>query len=470
MTQQCLILERASNIQRATYSPEDNKLRIYLENFDIRLDPEVYAPMKSARFISAPMQELFVAHWSLEAEDCCMELAGSIEADDRTLVDRAIVKAERLEERAEKRVNEAVGYAAAAGALASRLSSGQPILAGHSSEQKARKQEKQLERSRDLADWALGAANYWLSKATGCERFANRKNNPSVVVNRIITLLADLRSLQREINHGYEVVHYWEKVAKIQDPKVQCEFARKAIGKSLKSGPVTPDGLDDDFADGNITVKQAIELSIDWGESITGCKRTARKIAHLLNRLTYERFMLGEVQPFQGRLTASILQAFAREQGAQQPEATRIDGAWELTSRVPLPLHVSPDGTRFLVMEDEAWIEAMVSAGYTVPVAKPKAPPIINFEADSVEVRLHGQIQMLRQISITKEEYGEVYKDQRGVKVSSCGQFRHKICKDPAFDGPYWGAEWVSVFLTDSKKHKVPESNSFIAKKRSEAA
>ena len=42
----------------ATYSPEDNKLRLYSAT---RLDKETYARVRAAGFIYAPKQELFVA-------------------------------------------------------------------------------------------------------------------------------------------------------------------------------------------------------------------------------------------------------------------------------------------------------------------------------------------------------------------------------------------------------------------------
>jgi len=46
----------------ATYSPEDNKLRLYSST---RLDRELYARVRSAGFIYAPKQELFVAPMGL---------------------------------------------------------------------------------------------------------------------------------------------------------------------------------------------------------------------------------------------------------------------------------------------------------------------------------------------------------------------------------------------------------------------
>ena len=71
----------------ATYSPEDNKLRLYAS---ARLDAETYARVKAAGFSWAPKQDLFVAPmWTPEREDLLEELAGEIEDEDKSLVDRA---------------------------------------------------------------------------------------------------------------------------------------------------------------------------------------------------------------------------------------------------------------------------------------------------------------------------------------------------------------------------------------------
>ena len=58
----------------ATYSPEDNKLRLYSVS---RLAPELYARVKEAGFKFAPRQELFVAPmWTPGREDLLLELCG----------------------------------------------------------------------------------------------------------------------------------------------------------------------------------------------------------------------------------------------------------------------------------------------------------------------------------------------------------------------------------------------------------
>lgn len=71
----------------ATYSPEDNKLRLYP---DARLSKEDYARFKAAGFKWAPKQELFVAPmWTPERADLLEETCGEIGDEDKSLVERS---------------------------------------------------------------------------------------------------------------------------------------------------------------------------------------------------------------------------------------------------------------------------------------------------------------------------------------------------------------------------------------------
>jgi hypothetical protein len=78
----------------ATYSPEDNKLRLYSTT---RLDSETYQRVKAAGFKWAPKQDLFVAPaWTPERADLLVELCGDIGDEDTSLVDRAEERADRF--------------------------------------------------------------------------------------------------------------------------------------------------------------------------------------------------------------------------------------------------------------------------------------------------------------------------------------------------------------------------------------
>lgn len=87
----------------ATYSPEDNKLRLYAST---RLDSEIYAQVKAAGFSWAPRQQLFVAPmWTPQREDVLIKLCGEIGDEDKSLVQRAEERAERFDSFSENRAS-----------------------------------------------------------------------------------------------------------------------------------------------------------------------------------------------------------------------------------------------------------------------------------------------------------------------------------------------------------------------------
>lgn len=103
----------------ATYSAEDNKLRLYASG---RLDAETFEKVKAAGFKWAPVQKLFVAPaWSPAREDLCLALAGDIEPEGVTMAERAAMKAERLDALAEKRRRDANAFARAAESYSQRF-------------------------------------------------------------------------------------------------------------------------------------------------------------------------------------------------------------------------------------------------------------------------------------------------------------------------------------------------------------
>src|SRR5882757_1787919 len=126
----------------ATYSPDDNKLRIYGPQFD----EETYAPIKALGFKWAPKQELWVAPmWTPSREDIAIELAGELDDEDKTLVDRAEERSERFEQYSDNRMADAERARKTVAAIADNIPFGQPILVGHHSEKHARRNAKKIE-------------------------------------------------------------------------------------------------------------------------------------------------------------------------------------------------------------------------------------------------------------------------------------------------------------------------------------
>ncbi len=156
----------------ATYSPDDNKLRLYASS---RLDAATYASVKAAGFRWAPKQDLFFATWSPTGADMLIELAGEIDDEDTTLAERAEVRADRFETYSENRAAGAEAASKAVAAIADGIPMGQPILVGHHSEKRARKDAERITSGMRRAVKLWDEASYWADRATGALRNAKYK-------------------------------------------------------------------------------------------------------------------------------------------------------------------------------------------------------------------------------------------------------------------------------------------------------
>lgn len=446
----------SEDIGSATYSPEDNKLRLYPL---ARLDDETYQRVKAAGFKWAPKQELFVAPmWTPAREDLCLDLAGEIDLEETTLAERAEAKAARLDELSRKRLADSNAFHRAAHQIGERFAYGQPILVGHHSEKRARRDQEKMQRAADNALRAYRLADYWSYRASGVENHAAWKGSASVRANRIKTLLADLRKEQRALNFSAKAVRLWEEIDACEDPVNREKLAKRYAGAyDPHAGSFAPGDTWRELEDGKITVDEAIARGIDLHSDPERAAHRQRWISHILGRLGFERSELGEVERFEGELTAVILQGFARTHGAEKPKAKLIEGdCWEVSSPVPLPRHLAEGET--LELNANGWRDLMQSAGYEVPVmqtkAAPKKPPILNFRAPggiAFRCRWSRDLRSLRQVEMTKAEYSAIYSERRGVEMAHGGAFRFKIALLSLGDR-------VAVFLTDSKEHPRPDS------------
>jgi len=344
----------------ATYSAEDNKIRIYASS---RLDTETYARVKEAGFKWAPKQDLFVApKWTPQREDVALELAGAIEPEEMTLAERAAMKAERFEDLAHKRHAEANAFSRRADELSQAFYMGQPILVGHHSERGARKTQERMHSVSTAAVKAGKAATYWLGRAGSAEHFASRKSDPRTRANRIKTLLADLRDFQRGINAAHAALAIWEEIT-------TDEQIRHALGNMESRKLWANYDLYHKVDRGEVTPADARGLCIEGATLAVNGPNRRRWIEHILHRLAFERSMLGDVPRYEGALTPVIIQAFAREHGAESPRSTATDaGQFRLESPVPLPAHIASDTS--LELSEDAWRDLMQGCGYTVPEKK----------------------------------------------------------------------------------------------------
>lgn len=270
-----------------SYSPEDNKLRIYSSG---RLDAETYARVKAAGFAWAPRQELFVAPtWTPAREDLLLELAGDIGDEDTSLAERAEARADRFDVYADHRERDAASAESAAAAIADGIPLGQPILIGHHSQRRAERDAEKIQSAtrRAVKNWETAA--YWLRRAEGAIANAKYKERPEVRIRRIKGIEADKRRQERFIAEAEKFTALWTKTEEITLERAVAianydhisihevgETSWTSLWSLLDKGKIAPDE-----ARGRALKAHAATIT-----------HARRWIIHFDNRLAYERAML----------------------------------------------------------------------------------------------------------------------------------------------------------------------------------
>lgn len=283
----------------ATYSPEDNKLRLYSMS---RLDNATYKRVSAAGFKYAPKQGFFVAPmWTTAREDLLIELCGEIGDEDSSLVDRAKDRAERFSSYRENRANDAESARNAVSAIASGIPFGQPILIGHHSEKRARKDAERIENGMRRAVQMWETADYWKRRAAGALRHAKYKQLPDVRHRRIKTLEAEKRKHERFVAECNKWLTAWSKEGLSHDEAIdianycRLDLPRKEGDKPDFTGSQSACGaLTNSYP--NLYAPRTLAEVVEHAKA--AYPRTiahyGRWIAHYEHRISYERAMLEE--------------------------------------------------------------------------------------------------------------------------------------------------------------------------------
>ncbi|VVN27836.1 hypothetical protein PS623_04627 [Pseudomonas fluorescens] len=266
----------------ATYSPDDNKLRIYASD---RLDAHVYSRLKAAGFRHAPKQELFVAPmWTPEREDLALELCGAIGDEETSLLDRANERAERFTSSGNNRLVDSATARNKAVSISNTIPFGQPILVGHHSEGRARKDAGRIDAHMRRSIQLWDDADYWKRRAAAAVQHAEYRERSDVRARRINRLATALRKHEKEAAAAKVMLSKW------QSSNVNYDHA---IFLASLDHIYIPDGtftsLWSALNDKTITQSDAVTLATDfYNES---AHRNDRWIGHFQLRLMYERAM-----------------------------------------------------------------------------------------------------------------------------------------------------------------------------------
>lgn len=203
----------------ATYSPEDNKLRLYCG----RVSREEYLRLKNEGWRTLHKQREagggdFVATWSPQRRLTALEYGGGeILDEDMSPAERAADRAERFAGYRDKRTQEATGHADRYDA--------QPIAHGYQSQARAERAAARHDRIADKAVDAWEKAEYWQRRTAGVISHALYVSSPSVRMGRIKTLEAELRKVRADLEKYARLYQSFERIAVIASPEEQTKAA-----------------------------------------------------------------------------------------------------------------------------------------------------------------------------------------------------------------------------------------------------
>ena len=415
----------------ATYSPEDNKLRLYSSS---RLDADLYSRVKEAGFKWAPRQGLFVAPmWTPRREDLLIELCGEVGDEDTSLVERAEERADRFGDYSDKRASEAHAAREAVQAIAGRIPDGQPILVGHHSESRARRDAARIENGMRRAVNLWETSEYWTTRAQGALRHAKYKELPGVRHRRIKGLEADRRKYQREIDSAEALSKLWK------EETLTLEKAKGIAGydhlRFREEGNAFGTSLYEMLSRDNVDIEQIRDRALRAHAQTAAWY--GRWTAHLDNRLAYERAMLGET----GGLVSD---RFAIVVGGQ----VLIGGEWYAVHRVnksngrinsvttPAPKSMHWRTTLVTSIESVQDYRAPESAS-AVAAAKPQ---LANYPGEGF-------------LEMTRAEWGERDTNYKGTRTVAANESHgpYKYRHAHAGRGVY-----KQVYITDAKRVDPP--------------
>ena len=445
----------------ATYSPEDNKLRM---SPGCRLDKDEYASMKAAGFAWAPKQEIFVSGmWTPEREDLLESFCGEIGDEDKSLAARAEDRAERFEGYGANRATDAARARDHAESIAGGIPFGQPILIGHHSERHARRDAEKIENGMRRAVRMWETSKYWESRAAGALQAAKYKELPAVRHRRIKGIESDKRKAEKTVAEMSARFAAWCKIAAIEDAEQQKKAALALANVCGSFSMPRKEGDRDGFTcdvhealTGGYPSLYAPRTLAEVLEQTTGPRypRTIahyeRWVRHYENRLAYERAMLAEGGGLVGQ-----------NHDIQLGGRVLVYGEWLPVTKI----NRDCEGRISSVTAAKQFYKLESIKGYQEPkpedVATVKAanklPPLCNYAGEGFA-------------RITQERWDKIHKDYKGAReygegvegrfIESRGNSteygRHRIRHA---HGRLVGSEsfnYTPVFITDAKVTTPP--------------
>lgn len=430
----------------ATYSPEDNKLRLHTMH---RLDQATYATVSAAGFRFAPKQDFFVAPaWTPEREDVLLALCGEIEDEQSTVAGRAATRSDRFEGYSDRRLVEAEAAHARVDSITAHIPFGQPILVGHHSERRARKDAERIENGMRKAIKLAETSRYWDNRARGAARYAAIKADPGVRERRIKRLEAEARKFTTDSKADEALLELWKSELTMDRALALANYSRiyrsfplaeypRALPASQYEGQM---GLWSALSEGVVSIEQAALLAQEALQERLA--RARRWLHHTEGRLAYERAQLEE----QGGATAARFefvrggQVLARDEWLTILRINKGAGGAIVSLTTSAPRFMGTAAQFRVPVEKVKDYRPPVHGGATDAAS---LPPIVNYPAPGFR-------------EITAAQWSAINRDYKGVRsepaAADHGAYRYR--RAMFFESG--GSVLAHVYITDKKRVDIP--------------
>lgn len=342
----------------ATYSPEDDKIRLYFDG--VRIPRDEWDRLKSAGFSWTMKQASdMVAHWSPNREDLALEYADTIEDEDQPVAERAVERAERFTGYLDKREGEAQEAADA--------HANGPAVHAHQSERRAEINARRHDRQAGEAVSQWAKAEYWQRRTAGVIAHAMHQERADVRHRRIKGLESELRIAEadiipRKIVEGVDEVRRYcgeEYVAKGHDCVGIFGLGRAAHPRSFcKATGVVP-------SERYTRIMEHLRLRIDYEKQMLAAQGgTMADVVEMEPGGFYGNMQIQKVTKDRAGLVSKVyfIGPHPYKEGVQSLHAISAE-------------RMKPDSYRAPTdAEREAWKASQKAA----KASKPKAPPLIN--------------------------------------------------------------------------------------------
>lgn len=433
--------EEKALFEYGTYSPEDNKLRMYTVDREERLEPELFAKLKAAGFRRAYKQMLWYnARYTPSKFDFVNELCGDVLFEEQSQLERAADRAERFSQYRDNARGDA-------NSRADNLDNA-PSVIGSSNQCKAEKQAAKLQRSINMTVSIWEKAEYWRDRTAGVIAHAIYKENPKARKRRIKEQEKEIRACNREIKLRHKFIAQLEAAALDHD-KVKAVFNSGEVHLSRcftlaefpRDKPVSQ-------YEGSMGFWSALDHGI-----ITAEWASTRGIKVFNNTIrSYERWLTHHT------LRKEYMLQMLGEQGEAMAEGWEKGGSviFRGNRRTILKVNKGASGGVSSVDLDKngttIWCKGESCTNYEAPteagkkavkkskVTKPKAPALINRA---------GHFEMTQKaFSARKNSYSEMCRIKKHDIDGVIYRLREYFQSAP--DGTFSG-DWLEVTLTDKK-------------------